>query len=298
MIDEIKITSLSGRGTIFMKSREHFGYWLDRQNTTWGQAEGQHHTYSYLNQVGESIVSTTVGPRPLSITGWVVDGDGNIQERCDALNAFISPVEDYMLEYKGKKINFRPDCSIIYSREHIKNNEKVRRFLIQGTCPYPLFTDLEDTEVLFDQTKKMFRFPTDWGREKPIVFSVVGKAYSITVTNRGGFSTGFVVMIRFSGTVQNPKIVNMTTGKLIGVNYTFSNGERLELSTMPGSKHMTLWSADGQKTDLIKYRDYKTSFDTRLQPGSNLLAVDCADPNQRASMDVTLYYTPLYLEVE
>lgn len=298
MIDEIKITSLSGRGSIFFKNREYFGYWLDRQNTTWGQVEGKNQTYSYLNQVGESIVSTTVGTRPLSITGWVVDGGGQIQERCSRLNSFISPVEDYTLEFKGKKIGFRPDCSIIYSREYIKNNEKVRKFLIQGTCPYPLFTDLEDTAVPFDKTGKMFRFPTDWGQTKPIVFSVTGKAYNITVNNKGGFSTGFVVVIRFSGEVQDPKIVNMTTGKLIGVKRTFTRGERLELSTMPGNRHITLWDADGQRSDIIKDRDYKTSFSTQLLPGENLIAIDCADLTQRASMDVTLYYTTLYLEVE
>lgn len=295
MIDEIKITSLSGRGTLFLKKREYFGYWLGPVD--WGQVSGQHNTYAYYNQVGESIVNTTVGTRPLSITGWVVDGEGQIQSRCDYLNTFISPVEDYELEYKGKKIGFRPDISIAYSPEYMKNNEKVRRFLIQGTCPYPLFTDSEDTEVPFDQTGKMFHFPTDWGQETPLVFAVIGKAYSITVTNKGGFSTGFVVRIRFSGEVQNPKIWNMTTGKFIGVNRTFERGEQLELSTNPGSKHITLYTADGEKTDLIKYRDYRTTW-IQLQPGANLIAVDCADLDQRASMDVTLYYTPLYLEVD
>lgn len=298
MIDEIKITSLSGRGTIFMKSREHFGYWLDRLGTTWGQVQGQHQTYSYVDQVGESVVSTTIGTRPLSIAGWVLDGNGQIQERCNRLNAFISPVEDYALEYKDKKINFRPDCSVIYGREYLKNNEKVRRFLIQGTCPFPLFSDREDTAVPFDQTRKMFRFPTDWGQKQPLVFAVVGKAYNIKVDNRGGFSTGLLVRIRFSGEVRDPKIWNMTTGRFIGVNHVFARGEQLELSTMPGSKRMTLWTEDGEKTDLIKFRDYRSSFNTQLQPGENLLAVDCADLDQRASMDVTLYYTPLYLEVE
>ena len=296
MIDEIKITSLSGRGTIFMKNREYFGYWLGPVD--WGQVQGQHQTYAYVNQVGESIVSTTVGTRPLSITGWVVGGDGQIQERCDRLNAFISPVEDYTLEYKGKKIQFRPDISVAYSREYIKNNEKVRRFLIQGTCPFPLFTDKEDTEIPFDKTGKMFHFPTDWGQGKPLVFAVIGKAFQITVTNRGGFSAGFIVRVKFSGEVQNPRILNMTTGKFVGVTRTFARGEQLELSTMPGNKHITLWDESGAKTDLIKYRDYRSSFDTQLQPGANLIAIDCADLDQRASMDVTLYYTPLYLEVE
>lgn len=297
MVDEIKITSLSGRGSIFFKNREYSGYWLDRQNTTWGQAEGQHQTYSYLNQVGESIVSTTVGTRPLSIVGWVTDGGGDIQERCDRLNAFISPVEDYTLEVKGKKINFRPDCSIIYSREYMSNNEKARKFLIQGTCPYPLFTDLEDTEIPFGGTKKLFRFPTDFGRVAPIVFSVAGDVSGITVENKGGFSTGFIVNIRFSGEIKNPKIVNANTSRMIGVNYTFEDGDRLEISTMPGNKHIFMWNSDGEKSDLIKYRDYKTSFDTQLQPGENLISIE-TDSGNRADMDVILLYTPLYLEVE
>ena len=139
MIDEIKITSLTGRGTLFLKKGEYWSYWLGPVD--WGQVEGQHQTYSYYNQVGESIVSTTVGTRPLSITGWVMDsGTGDLQSRCDYLNAFISPVEDYALEYKGKKIQFRPDTSVVYSPEYKKNNEMVRRFLIQGTVSYTHLT--------------------------------------------------------------------------------------------------------------------------------------------------------------
>lgn len=295
MIKEITITSLSGRGSLFLKDREYWGYWLG--SVDWGQVQGQHQTYNYLNQVGESIVSTTVGARPLSITGWVVDGAGKIQERCDFLNSFISPVEDYALEYKGKKIRFRPDISVAYSREYMKNNEKVRRFLIQGTCPFPLFTDSEETAELFDQTKKLFRFPTDWGRTAPLVFAVSGKAYNAVLNNKGGFSNGFTVRIKFSGAVQNPKIWNMTTGKFIGVNYTFSRGEQLEISTVPSGKYITLWTESGQRVDLIKYRDYQTAW-IQLQPGENLIAVDCAELDQRGSMEVTVYYTPLYLEVE
>lgn len=295
MIDEIKITSLSGRGTLSMKTREYWSYWLGKVD--WGQVEGNHQTYNYYNQVGESIVSTTVRTRPLSITGWVIAHDGDLQTRCDYLNAFISPVEDYTLECKGKKIQFRPDASVIYTRERRSDNDVIRKFMIQATCPYPLFTDTEDTAVSFDQTGKRFRFPTDWGQETPLVFGVVGKAYSVTVNNKGGFATGITAQIKFSGNVTNPRIKNMTTGKFIGVNRDFTRGEQLEISTVPGSKHMRLRTADGAEVNLIKYRDYQTTW-IQLQPGNNLIALDCDDLDERANMDVTLYYTPLYLEVE
>lgn len=296
MIDAIKITSLSGRGTLELRRKEFNGYWLGPVD--WGQVSGQHQTYSYYNQVGESIVSTTVGPRQLSITGWVVDaGTDTLQARCDFLNAFISPVEDYTLEYSGKKINFRPDISIAYSPEYIKNNQKVRRFLIQATCPYPLFTDSSDTAVVFDFSKKLFRFPTGFGRKTPLVFAATSKAYSVEINNTGGFATGLIAMIRFSGEVENPRLVNLTTDKFSGVNRTFTRHEQLEISTLPGSKHMTLYTADGKTENLIKYRDYRGTW-IQLAPGPNLLALDCDDLDQRPNMDVTVYFTPLYLEVE
>ncbi len=69
MIDEIKITSLTGRRNVVMRTKDHNGYWLCPVD--WGQAEGRHQTYSYYNQVSESIVSTTIATHPLTITGWV-----------------------------------------------------------------------------------------------------------------------------------------------------------------------------------------------------------------------------------
>lgn len=297
MIDSIKITSLSGRGSVDMRTEDYRGYWLGPVD--WGQVQGQHQGYSYYNQVGESIISTTVLTRELSIAGWVVDSGGgeSLQSRCDFLNSFISPVEDYMLEYKGKKIQFRPDCSIVYSREYIRNNEKVRRFLIQATCPYPLFTDQEDTATGFDSSWKRFRFPTGFGKVKPLVFAITSKAYSAEIQNSGGFATGLTAVIRFTGAVQSPRLKNLTTDKMIGVTKTFSQGERLEISTSPGNKHMTLYKANGEAENLIKYRDYRTNW-IQLVPGTNLLALDCDDLDQRANMDVTIYFTPLYLEVE
>lgn len=296
MIEEITITSLSGRGSVTMKNRDYQGYWLGPVD--WGQVQGTHNTYAFHNQVGSDIVSTTIQTRPLSITGWVIDDDAvPLQTRCDFLNSFISPVEDYTLEFKGKKIQFRPDISIAYSREYIKNNEKVRRFLIQATCPYPLFTNSENIAADFDTKKKLFHFPTDFGRKAPIVFAVTNKAYSVTVVNTGGFSTGLIARIEFSGQVQNPRLWNTTTGKFDGVNRTFQSGERLEICTTPGSKRLSMFTADGVKEDLIKYRDYRNSW-ILLEPGLNQLALDCDDLDQRANMSATVYFTPLYLEVE
>lgn len=296
MIEEITITSLSGRGSVAMKTNDYKGYWLGPVD--WGQVQGQHNTYSYYNQIGASIVSTSLLPRAISVTGWVIEGGVNsIQARCDALNTFFSPAEDYSLEYKDRKIQFRPDYSVKYGRDFKQNNKWKRQFLIQGTASYPLFTGLTDTVVTFDDYSKLFRFPTNFGRVSPLVFASVYKAFNKEVYNTGGFQTGLVATMKFSGTVVNPRIRNLTTGKFIGVNRTFEDGERLEISTAIGNKYITLRRADGSTENLIKYRDYQNAW-IQLEPGGNLLALDCDDLSQRNNMDVVVQFTPLFLEVE
>ncbi len=296
MINKIKITSLAGRGSVTMETRNHQGYWLGAVD--WGEVEGQHNTYSYPNQIGESIVSTSIGTRSLSITGWVIDADeSTMQSRCNFLNAFFSPVEDYVLEYKNRKIQFRPDASIRYAPEYESNNEKVRSFLLQATCPYPLFTDLTDTAVPFDLTENRFVFPTSWGQSEPLIFASANRAYSAQVNNVGGFSAGLTAVLKFSGDVHNPRIKNLTSGNFIGVNGTFHDEERLEICTVPGKKSIKTFLADGTEVNIIKYRDYRMSW-IQLVPGTNVLALDCDDLDERANMTVTVYFTPLYLEVE
>lgn len=296
MIKEITITSLTGRGSVTMRDRNYKGYWLGPVD--WGAVQGTHQTYSFPDQVGESIASTTVEKRALSVTGWVVDGGTkDLQLRCDFLNSFFSPVEDYTLEYQGKKLQFRPDSSIRYSPEYIKNNEKVRRFLLQATCAYPLFTDQSDTGAAFDSTGKLFRFPNSFGREAPVVFGTRSTTYSVEVNNPGGFATWITAKFTFSGVVEDPQIKNLTTGEVLGVNRRFTRGEVLELSTKDGSKYMRLTTAEGIRENILKNWDFRTDW-LQLAPGRNMLALGCKDLEQRANMSVAVYFTPLYLEVE
>ncbi len=97
--------------------------------------------------------------------------------------------------------------------------------------------------------------------------------------------------------MKNPRIKNLTTDKFIGVNGTFHRGERLEFSTVPGRKYIKTHTEDGAEFNLIKYRDFNMSR-VQLEPGINDIALDCDDLDQRASMRGTVYFTPLYLEVE
>lgn len=292
MIQEITITSQTGRGSITMTYGDRRGYWLD--DVDWGQAEGSHNTYSYLNQIGANIVNTSIGTRSISITGYVVEKDATITSRCDALNVYFSPAEDYWLTYGDYKIAFRPDSSITWSRTYTENNTKLRKFLIQGTCPYPLFQEVEDTEEQFSEVTSLFYFPNDLGSGDDVIYGLSASSYTITVDNTGGFETGVTIEIEFSAEVTNPKVY--CGDSYVGVDYTFASGDVLEICTIPGQKHITLTNTDGD-TNLMKYRNVGMSW-WLLDPGENELTMTCDDVSELGGMTVSVYFTPLYQEVE
>ncbi len=296
MIEELVITNLSGRGAVAMKKWDPDGYWLGPVD--WGSVQVQHQTYRYVNQVGESVTATILGSRGLSVNGWVMGGGTDtLQSRCDFLNSFFSPAEDYQLEYRGRLLTFRPDGPIQYGHSHKENNRLLRKFLLQATAHYPLFTDKTAQTAPFDQSGRLFRFPQSFGLAGPVVFGTADHSYSMEIVNAGGFQTGITARFRFTGTVKDPAIANRTTGKLLRVLRTFQRGEQLEIVSQPGEKRMTLTTAKGVREDVLKSWDFSTSW-VELAPGRNLLALECPDPDQRANMTVTALYTPLYLEVE
>ena len=296
MVDKITITSKSGRGSVTITTRDYIGYWLGVVD--WGTVEGKNRTYQYSNQLGETIVSTSIGSRDLSIEGWVIDIEENsMKQRCEFLNRFISPVEDYTLSYGDWQIDFRPSSSISYSRQRNSNNSILRKFLIQGTCAFPFFSTAIPVIAPFDLSTKQFRFPTTFGQPAPLIFATTEKLYNTRINNPGGFSVGVTIRIDFVGNVTNPRIRDLKTNQLIGVNRTFENGERLTIVTVAGQKSMTLRRSDQTEENVIKNRHVETSW-LQLSPGSNVWALDCDDLQQRANMNVQVIFSPLYLEVE
>lgn len=294
MIQQITLTSVTGRGSITMTYGDRRTYWLD--DVDWGQVEGSHSTYNYLNQIGESIVSTTIRSRPIQITGFVVEYDNTLQDRCDHLNTYISPSEDYWIEYGDYKIKFRPDASITWSRTYPENSLKGRKFLIQGTAPFPLFQGSENTIQEFSSVYGLFHFPHDFGSSESFSYGMSTISSNITVQNTGGFETGIIAEISFSAELSNPIITNITTGKYLKVNYTFQSGDTLMISTMPGEKYMRLYRGEDE-INVIKYRDVGMSWWT-LQSGDNKLSLTCSDITELGGMAAQIYYTPLYQEVE
>jgi hypothetical protein len=70
-------------------------YLIDDGSINWGTVESSHHTFSYPNQIGEFLSSTTIGTRTITVFGWII-GSGSqpyeqIKRKKRILNKLITP---------------------------------------------------------------------------------------------------------------------------------------------------------------------------------------------------------------
>ena len=107
------------------------------------------------------------------------------------------------------------------------------------TCPSPFFKDVEEySENMAKKTNLT---------HAPLLISAGGYITSIReyrqemrITNIGHKEAGLKIEIRANGTVVNPRVDNLTTGKYIKVNHTLVNGDVMMINTNLGETDITV----------------------------------------------------------
>ena len=247
-----------------------------------GPVVGKHNTYKYFNQLGETIGSTAIGTREVSITGWIVAVDAtDMHEVKTYLNNFVNPLQPITLHYKPSTIEFEltftPDTTVRYGIDYKDNNDRICKFNISGTAHNPMFqrssafTDSVLGAQSVTQVKKTIACTSD-----------VPIGMIITLNSRG---TSY-------GTIKNPYIHNTTTGETLtlkGVSIA-SDEEYVVIDTRPGHKYIGNLAGD-----LFSSKTLDSSW-VHLNPGSNKLAFGAE--SGLYALKVTMEYYPLFWEVQ
>lgn len=269
------------------------------KSVDWGSIKGTHHSYKYVNQVGESITNTSLGTRPIEIEGWVVaDNEGHMTELKKKLNYFINPQEEMTLLYSDYKINFVPDETVKYSAGIAENNEVFCKFQIVGTAPNPLFSNDFETRATFVTTTPSFHFPLIMASNLPdkgIVFGKRTASLIVNLTNKGSVAVGMKIVFKANGTIVNPSLINVNTQEEFTINKTLVSGEEIEINTSIGEKRVR---GKIGNTDFVNYFMYK-SIDSswlQLEVGGNLFRYNAEEGID--NLDVFVYFHNQYLEVQ
>lgn len=293
MIESIVLTNTTTLQSILL-DKEISELVLDEVDL--GTVKGTHHSYSYLNQVGVYIDSTTLGDRTVSISGWVIgDTYEELLLNKEVLNHLVNPMHSIDVIYKDRyKLTFKPDYSVQYSVSYEENNEVLCKFLIQGTCPDPMFTTKDRIFSLIASTTPEFRFPLIIPKTTGVIMGLRKQSLVVTLSNDGDIKTGLSIEVSCSGTVVNPQITNLDTQETIRVNKTLVSGEQLIISTASGEKHIK-GVLNGTEYNYFKYMDFDSSW-IQLQVGENRLKYTAESGISNLSVSVS--FLPRYLEVQ
>lgn len=116
-----------------------------------------------------------------------------------------------------------------------------------------------------------------------------------TITNTGTLPCGFIITFQASGTVENPKIIDINTQEYIRLSHTMQAGEVIRISTLDNNK--TVRQIIGEDSiNAFNFLDFTNSTFLQLAVGINYLRYD-ADSGLD-NLSVEFKFDPRYLEVQ
>ena len=213
MIESITLRKVNTSEELILDMVSAPGFIL--QLLDWGVIESTHYTYKYVNQVGVSVIGTSLETREVAIEGWgVAQGEVDMTSRKRFLNQFINPQEAIELIYGEYKILFIPNTTIRYATNPAENNETLCKFQVVGTCPNPMFSDKEENMMVFASTTANFCFPLVVSESLPaggVVFGLRTNSLIASIINRGAVSVGMRIVLRAKGALKKHKLININT---------------------------------------------------------------------------------------
>lgn len=299
VVDKIILRRVSDSFEISIDSDQFSGYIPEQVD--WGTIEGTHYTYKYPGQVGESLMSTSLGTRDdIKIVGWVVaTSELEMTSLKKTLSSFINPQEPLEIIYQDYTLRFSPDSTIRYSVNISENNEVVCKFQITGVAHDPLFRDSIENNLLFATTFGMFHFPLiispdlDGGG---VIFGARTDSLIADVVNKGDVSTGIRVVFRAKGTLTNPSLIKIDTQETIRIQKVLVAGEEVEINTSIGSKYVIgRLSETSEYTNYFVYRTLDSKW-LNLSPGKNSFRYNADEGID--NLEVFIYFQNKYLEVQ
>lgn len=223
---------------------------IDTLSVNLSQAQG-------INQVGATIRSKTIQPRPVTISGALF-GDNQAAGK-DRLLSVVRP------DIAGKLYadNFYLDVHVT-ATPTIEAVRRGAKFQFSLLAPYPYWRRDDSFSTPLSGIEKLFKFP--WNLMQPYRFGQLTETAFINIINAGQVPVPFTVTFAASGDVSNPRIINAMTGESLKLTKALVAGERLVVEITHDRTYVTS-SVDGDCRGALSLQ----SNLYRLSTGDNVL---------------------------
>lgn len=227
-----------------------------------GGLEVDMHTAQGFNQVGETLENQSVAGVVRRIRGYIMQG---VAAKKQALMDTFLPLSSGNLIFNGK---YSARC-YVHTTPLIQAGSKYPLFELELYSPNPYWYDLNSPTVSNQQTSQGFQFPVNYGQ--PHTFGSSSISIDFDVQNDGVPTSEFVLTFEASGTVTNPRVVDLDTMQHIGLTGTIGSGEVYTLYRENGRLYVKK-SSGGVTSDAFGMLDYTSDLYT-LHAGVNRLRV-------------------------
>ncbi|MBT2661951.1 phage tail family protein [Bacillus sp. ISL-45] len=194
-----------------------------------------------------------------------------------AFNPKLKPgIIRYENDFVVREIEAIADSVPIYPDGHSNRSMTLQKGMITLTCPNPYWKSEDQVEQLA-VFESGLTFPVTF----PTAFAQQSPSKSKLIMNEGDVDTP--IEVTFTGPATAPIIIrNETTGKMIEVNQSLLDGEKLVINTEFGKKRVTKVSTTGIETNAFNQINISTSELFQLIAGNNLLSYSTGQDYERA----------------
>lgn len=225
-----------------------------------------------IDQVGATIQSANVQPRPVTISGVLV-GEWQSHNK-NKLLSVVRPDLTARLYADDYYLNIRPT-----STPTIEPYPKFAKFQFSVLAAYPYWQKYENAKVNLSTVEYGFKFP--WNISKEYYFAKIVETQFFNIINKGQLPVPFTATFFARGDCVNPKITNASNGKFMAINKSLVAGERVVVEITHDRTYVTS-SVDG---DIRGALSLKSTFN-RLEVGDNILKPEADEGKSQLEVSV------------
>lgn len=225
-----------------------------------------------IDQVGATIQSANVQPRPVTVSGILVGGF--LKNNKENLLSVVRPDLTAKLYADDYYLNVRPT-----STPTIDPTSKFAKFQFSVLAAYPYWQKDDSARAVLSGLQYMFKFP--WNISREYQFAKMMETQFINVPNRGQLPVPMTVTFLARGDCLNPKITNVNTGKFMAINKSLVAGERIVVEITHDRTYVTS-SIDG---DIRGALSLKSTLN-RLDVGDNVLKPEAEEGGNQLEVSI------------
>ena len=225
-----------------------------------------------IDQVGATIQSANVQPRPVTVSGILV-GEF-VKKNKEKLLSVVRPDLTAKLYADDYYLNVRPT-----STPTIDPSARFAKFQFSVLAAYPYWQKDENAKVELSSIEYGFKFP--WNISKEYFIGRIVEAQFFTIVNNGQLPVPFTVTFFARGDCVKPKLTNVNTGKFMEINKSLIAGERVVVEITHDRTYVTS-SVDG---DIRGALSLKSTLN-RLDVGDNVLKPEAEEGRKQLEVSI------------